>query len=122
MATATERSRLRDDIGANSTTLGDSEADDIYTEAGETYTDTASLYAYARVIAIRRLLASSAKLTSYRQNESQESASDVFKHLKELLSYWQDELTGAVALASGGRARFGKTQYKPQRIKEYPGW
>jgi hypothetical protein len=121
MATAAERSRLRDDIGADSTTLSDAEADEIFIESGEVYTDANSLIAYTRVIAIRRLLASSAKLVSYRQNETQESASDVFKHLKDLLKLWQDETIVAVNLAAGSVARFGKTKYQPTRIREYPG-
>lgn len=122
MATATEIARLRSDIDANSTSLPDQEASDIFTEAGESYTDAASITAYTRILAIRRLLASSAKLTSYRQNESQESLSDVFKHLQALLKVWQDELATAVIAGNGSAVRSGRTQYKPARIKEYPGF
>lgn len=122
MTTESQRERLRADIGADATTLPDLEADDIFDEAGESYTDAAAMTAATRVIAIRRLLASSAKLVSYRQNNSQESASDVFTHLKQLLSLWQGELSDAISSASTvGTAKFGGLRSKPKRIREYPG-
>lgn len=121
MSTALQRSRLRDDIGADSTTLPDAEADAIYVEAGESYSVTASIDAAARVIAIRRLLASSAKLTTYRQNNSSENASDIFSHLQGLLALWQGELDKAIAGGSTvGSARFGGMRRKPKVIREYP--
>jgi hypothetical protein len=119
MATAAQRERLRRDTGSNSSALSDGDADDLYDEAGELYTDDASIAAYARVLALQGILASSAKLTSYKQNESSESLSDVFKHLRELLSYWQGELDTAVRGASGA-ARFGSVRRKPARVREYP--
>lgn len=128
MATATEQQRLRLDLGLaadDTTTLPNDEADAIFVEAGESYTDGASIKASTRIIAIQRLLASSAKMTSYRQNNSSEDASDVFKHLKQLLDYWRGNLATAIAddeLANRGSvARFGKTTRRPARIKEHPG-
>lgn len=122
MATETERERLRADIGANITSLPDEDADDIFTEAGEVYTDSGSISAYTRVLAIRRLLASSARLTDYTQNASQEKQSQVFDHLKQLLSFWQGELDTAVSASSAvGAARFGGQRRSPKRIQEYPG-
>lgn len=122
MATETQRSRLRDDIGADSTSLPDAAADAIFTEAEEVYTDATSLTAYTRVLAIRRLMANAARLTDYTQNESQEKQSQIFAQLKQLLAFWQGELDAAVAAASTiGAARFGGLRRKPARIKEYPG-
>lgn len=122
MATATDYQRLRADIGADVTSLPDPDAEAIFVEAGERYADAGGLTAATRVIAIRRLLASSAKLTSYRQNASSENLSDVFKHLRELREFWQGELDGAVKAASAsGTARFGRPGRIPSRIKEYPG-
>lgn len=109
-------------MGAGSTSLSDAEAEAVFDEAAETYTVTASAYAYARILAIRGMLASSAKFTSYKQNASSENASDVFKHLAELLKFWQGELNGAIRAAGNGAVRSGKTKWKPTRIKEYPGW
>ena len=122
MATETKRSRLRDDIGADSTSLPDVAADAIFTEAEETYTDANSITAYTRVLAIRRLMANAAKLTDYTQNESQEKQSQIFAQLKQLLAFWQSELDSAVAAASTiGAARFGGLRRKPKAVKEYPG-
>jgi hypothetical protein len=121
MATETQRERLREDIGADSTSLPDADADAIFTEAGEAHTDATAIKAATRVIAIRRLLASSAKLTTYKQNASSENLSDVFKHLRMLLGVWQGELDDAVAGASAnGAARFGGIRRKPKKIREYP--
>lgn len=121
MATETQRKRLRSDIGANSASLPDGEVDDIFTEAGESYTGTAVIKAYTRVIAIRRLLANAAKLTDYTQNASQEKQSQVFKHLKDLLGYWESETATAVSNATtNGAARFGGLRRKPKRLKEFP--
>lgn len=123
MATEAQlRDRLRRDVGANSTALSDADADALFEEAGETYGDAASAYAYARVLALQGILASSAKLTSYKQNESSENLSDIFKHLKELLKVWEDKTTDAVAAGGSGAARFGSVRRKPARIKEYPEW
>lgn len=122
MATALQRDRLRSDIGATILSMPDFEADEIFDEAGESHTDTASITAATRVIALRRLLASSAKLTDYRQNQSSESLSDVFDHLKQLLAYWEGELDKATAAASAtGAARFSGLRRRPKRVKEYPG-
>lgn len=123
MATEAQlRDRLRRDVGANSTALSDADADALFEEAGETYSDAASAYAYARVLALQGILASSAKLTSYKQNESSESLSDVFKHLKELLKVWEDKTTDAVAAGGSGAARFGSVRRKPATVREYPEW
>lgn len=120
MTTETQRVRLRADIGANEASLPTTEANDIFDQAGETYTTTAAIEAYARVIAIQRLLASSAKLTTYRQNQSSENASDVFNHLDKLLTRWERNLSKA---AAGGQSvvKFGRTRTIPQPIQEYPG-
>lgn len=118
---ADDISRLRSDIGADATSLPDEDAQAILDEAGESYTDTASRNAYARVIAIRRLFASSARLTTYQQNASMERLSDVFDHLGKLLGYWHGELDKAERAAGSGAAVFGRTGRLPRRIKEYPG-
>lgn len=121
MATQAEINRLRRDVGANEASLFDAEANDLFTEAAESYTaGTAAYYAHARVLAIQGLLASSAKLTTYRQNQSSENKSDVFTHLSKLLVYWKNETASAIASESG-TARFGGLRRRPSRIKEYPG-
>lgn len=122
MATAAQRDRLRRDVDASETTLPDEEADDLFVEAGESYTDAASITAYTRILFFQSLLASSAKMNDYRQNESEEKAGQIFAKVERLLALWQGNLTAAEGLAAGSTARFGKTLYKPQRVKEYPGY
>lgn len=124
MATETERQRLRLDIGlaaTDTTSLPDATADAIFVEAGESYTDAASLLAATRVIALRRLRAQAATDVDYTQNNSSEKASQRFAHLSELLAEWQDELDEAIA-GTRSVVRFGRTTRKPARIKEHPSW
>lgn len=120
MATKAERNRLRRDIGATEAALSNVEADELFAEAGEGYTEgTGSYYAQTRVLALRGLLASSAKLTTYKQNQSSENMSDVFKHLKELLAYWEKALTAQETAVSGSGPIRGSKRLS--RLKEYPG-
>jgi hypothetical protein len=116
----TDIARLRRDVGANVTSLPDADANALFVEAAETYSNAASAAAYTRALAIQGLLASSAKLVSYRQNQSSENASDVFEHLTRLLSLWEQKTADAQKLAGNGAARFGATGKKPTRIREYP--
>lgn len=114
--------RLRRDTGTDETSLPDSDVQDVFDEAGESYTDAATIAAYTRVLTIQGLLSSSAKLATYRQNESTENLSDIFKHLKDLLKVWEDKTTDAITAAStSGAARFGGVRRQPARVREYPG-
>lgn len=120
MASAAARDRLRRDVDASITALPDAEADDLFDEAGESYTDAASITAYARILFLQSLLASAAKMNDYKQNESEEKAGQIFAKVQKLLEIWQGNLTSVVNLAAGSVARFGKTKYMPTRIREYP--
>lgn len=126
MATETERQRLRLDLGLaadDTTSLPDATIDDIFDEAGESYTDASSLLAATRIITLRRLRAAAASAVDYTQNNSTEKASQRFAHLTTLLAEWQAKLDEAVAGARGSGVLSGRTTRKPARIKEYPnGW
>ena len=112
MATETQRVRLRSDIGATVASLPDDDADDIFTEAGEKYTDADSITAYTRVLAIRRLMANAAKLTDYTQNESQEKQSQVFPSLSSFGILVRG--TGYGRCSSVNRWRGSFRRYAPQ--------
>ena len=102
MATALQRTRFWSDTGTTIAVFTEAEVDAIFTEAAEVYTDTDSMTAYTRVLGLRRLFASAAKLADYKQNQSEEKQSQIFKHLKELLKFWQGELDDAISAASTG--------------------
>jgi hypothetical protein len=121
MATEPQINRLRADIDANEASLPNPEANDIFAEAGESYTNQKCIDAYARVISIRRIMASAAKLTAYRQNNTQESLDQVFDHLNRLLTIWQTALDDAIkSTSTSGAARFGGLRRAPKPIREYP--
>lgn len=114
MATTTDYQRLRDDVGASYEALDNDEATKIFAEAAEICTSEATIKAQTRVIAIQRLLASSVKLTTYRQNNSSENLSDVSRNLKTLLDYWMAERDKAYLLetsaAGAGVVFFGRVR------------
>lgn len=122
VATQLQADRLRADTNTNTTSLPDASVDAIWTEAGEAYSDDTSLAAYARIIVFRRMMAGAITMNDYRQNESEERAGQMFGKIEKALKFWQGILDNAVAGAGNGAARFGKTQYKPIRIREYPGF
>ncbi|MGK2950918.1 MAG: hypothetical protein ACSLEZ_00865 [Thiobacillus sp.] len=119
MASATEWQQLRDDLGYTATTLTDVQAEAVFVQAASLYSEGA-LQAGARVVAIRQLLGSSARLHDYVQNNSSESASQVFKNLQALLGIWVGQAATDDMAERGSAARFGRTSRKPARIKEHP--
>lgn len=80
--TAEELQDFRDDIADVNGVFSDVEIQRLYTRAGESYNK-------AVVRAIDQLIANSAKLSDYTQNQSQEKRSQVFDHLLKLRSIWQ---------------------------------
>lgn len=121
MASEAQRAALRADTGTDSTSLGDDEIDTIYTDSGALYTATTSIDAYARVVVFRRLMAQAAPRTSYKQNQSSENTSDLFKHYQSMVAFWQDELaTAEVDVAALGAVRISKMRRVPTRSREWP--
>jgi hypothetical protein len=115
LATQQQYQWLRTDVGLapdDIVTLPDAQAEDNFTRAGVVYPDplnpNGAQDAYTRVITIEQLYAAAVTSTDYRQNNSQESASQLFDHYKALLDLWNGKLTGAVSgvTAGGGSALF----------------
>lgn len=124
MATLVEQQRLRLDLGLQPDdllTLPDEWIDDIFDEAGETYTDTASIKAATRIIAIDRLLIQAASDVDYTQNNTTEKSSQRHAMLTKEREKWQMRLDEAIDAGRSSAARFGRTKRKPARIYEYPG-
>lgn len=90
---AKQYKRLRRDVGASDAVLDDTLAEEYFEEAQEKYpSDTAKMIAYARVIALKGIRASSALLGKYAQNQSQEDLTKVFDNLTEMLNDWIAEV------------------------------
>lgn len=105
----------------DTTNLPDATADALFVEAAESYSDTASILASTRVIAISRLMMQAASEVDHSQNESSEKSSQRYAQLAKELEKWQGRLAVAIAGAGGATARFGRTTRRPARVKEYPG-
>lgn len=123
MTTEIERQRLRLDLGLEADdeySLPAASIDQIFEEAAESYTSAASIHAYARVIAIRRLRMQAAAQVDYTQNNSTERASQRFAHLEKILAEWQAELDKSLTTRTGA-VLSGRTARSTVRIKEYPG-
>lgn len=103
--------RLRRDVGADDGNLTDTLAEEYFEEALERYpNDTSKMVAYARVIALKGIRASSAMLGKYAQNQSSEDLTKVFDNLGKLLEEWQEEVDKAadpLAEDDGGYSLFG---------------
>jgi hypothetical protein len=125
VAALIDQQRLRLDLGLaadDTTNLPDETIDDIFDEAGESYTDAASIKAATRVIALDRLLIQAASQVDYTQNNTTEKASQRYTHLSQERAKWQGRLDEAIGDARSSSARFGRTSHRPTRIKEYPGY
>jgi len=124
MTTELERQRLRMDLGfaaGDTASLSDNTIDAIFLEAGERFTDPASILISTRVISLRRMVMQAANEVDYTQNNSSEKASQRYDHLIRELRRWEGLLEDALSLASeSGAVRSGKPQQIPPRIKEYP--
>lgn len=128
MATTLEQQRFRLDLGFgadDTTSLPNATIDALFVEAGESYTDAASILASTRVLYIGRLLIQAAAEVDYTQNNTQEKASQRYDHLRLELARWQKKLDDAIAVvdaaARPSAARFGRTTRRPARVREYPG-
>lgn len=121
MASEAQMLALRADTGTDETSLPDDEIDAIYTDSEGLYSATTSIDAYTRVVVFRRLMAQAAPRTSYKQNQSQENLSDLFKHYQSMVKFWQDELaTAEVDAEALGAVRISKMRRVPTRTKEWP--
>ncbi len=121
-ATEQQISDFREDIGdvGSPPIFDDTAINRIYDRAMAAYSDTATYEAEMRVLGIRQLLADAAKRVSYKQNQSSENMSDVFKHLKQLLELWQAIRDDAASASSGGGAAWASLKKKPARSYEVP--
>lgn len=111
MATPEQIAFFRNNLGDNGTppAFGEADIDQIYLELSEDYPTALRPETNARAIlaGIRILLVDAAKLVTYKQNQSTENASDIFKALNTLYDRWVDELGAALNDASSAGAGWG---------------
>lgn len=124
MATAEERDRLRADIGTDGNTFSDAELDAMFTEAASVYADRGDevVYAYARIIAMRRLIAATIpQVAKYRSGESSEDRTPVLAGQQALLKIYEQAFEDTLQSAGGGALRFARlNRAKPKREREWP--
>jgi len=124
MAEAIDYTRLRSNTGDSLTSLPDLAAEAVFVQAAEQYS-AGAVYAGARVIRILELIGGAYKLHDYRQNNSSETASQIFTNLTKALGIWEGKVADAVAVetaaARPSAASFGRTTRRPARVREYPG-
>lgn len=117
MATVTDYNRLRRDVSANSTVLPDADAELLFVEAAETYTSARTINADARILFLQGLTASASKMNDYVQNNSSESASQIYKQVRDLLAYWTVTLNTAIEQENAASAAAQSV-----RVKVLPSW
>lgn len=89
MATLTDeqRSDLQGDLGitADESVFTDTELDRLYTRANSDYNGTI-------VLALRQLLANTAKMADYTAGQSSEKISQIHGNLSKMLAYYEDRV------------------------------
>lgn len=124
MAELIDYQRLRMALGLrpdDESQIDNDQAELIFVQAGETYTDAAGITVYTRVLALDSLLMQAANDVDYTQNNTTEKASQRYAMLSKERDKWQKRLEEVIAAARSSAARFGRTKRKPTRIYEYPG-
>lgn len=122
MVTDTQRIDFRNAVGDTGSVFDDPAIDLKFKQAAVKYPSGSDelLLASAVVSGLRELLVNAARLTSYTQNQTSESAGQVFDHLQALLKFWKGELAEASKGSYSG-VRFGAAlKAKPERHEEYP--
>lgn len=124
MAELIDYQRLRMALGLrpdDESQIDNGQAELLFVQAGETYTDAGSITVYTRVLALDSLLMQAANDVDYTQNKTTEKASQRYAMLSKERDKWQKRLEEVIDAARSSAARFGRTKRKPARIYEYPG-
>lgn len=123
-ATATELTRLRRQLGADSESFPDDEINDIFTEMEATYAGHTRdvVFAAARLQAWRDMMAQAAKEVTYREGAASESLSDIMKNMRSLEASYREMLDAALQDSAKAKAStwWGSMNRKPSRRKEWP--
>lgn len=121
MATQTQRTNFRLDLGLNDdeTVFTDTEVNNIFTRAGAKYTATDVIEAYTRVIGCVQLRNKTANQVDYKENDSDEKLSQIFKNLDRMKADFAQALKEAIK-SSLPSMRAMVPRRKPRRRIEFP--
>lgn len=116
------RGYIRDDLAGDADSLPDDLLDRNYDRMATPYAgNDDAIYAATRLLTARQIVIQAAKLTDYRQGESEEKLSQMAKALEPRLKEFEAELEDAVTAGSdAGGVMWGGLRRKPTRLKEYP--
>jgi len=84
--TATQRADFQGDLG-----IGSDEAVFTNDELDRLYARASSDYNGAVYLAWRQLMADAAKFNDYTAGQTQERKSQIYDHIKDMVSFWKDE-------------------------------
>lgn len=120
MPTDAQRDAVRYDLSASSSVMPDTEIDLLYDRSTALYSgNDEAIEAKVRLLAIRAILISAAKMVDYTQNQSSEKLGQVFDHLYKIRTIFADDLL--IALSDAGvSVNYGGLRRKPSRIIESP--
>ncbi len=122
--TDSQRARLRMMIGDSNPDLeafSDAELDALWDWAAETYSAANLIFVQTKIYAFDALLVDSAKRVNYKQNQSSEDLSDIFKALLKLKEKAENELAELVAGSVSPMMLGTIRKVKPTRKKNIPG-
>src|SRR4030095_6178165 len=101
VATTADYELLRVDVGLKAddiVRLPDAQAESNFDRAALVYPDptnpAGAQFAYTRVLTIEQLYAKAVTQVDYTQNNSKESASQIFDHYAKLLDMWKGQVGG----------------------------
>lgn len=105
----------------NVTDMPQEDVDEMFDQALEENPETPNQSISAVIIYLEGLFVNSAKLASFKKNNTTKNVSDIFEHIKDMLAYYKGALEEAQLAVDGvnGSVRSGKTMHR-QRAIGYP--
>lgn len=103
------------------TNMPQDEVDEMFDQAASENPSSPSQPISAVIIYLEGLFVDAAKLATFKKNNTTKNVSDIFNHIKDLISYYNGILTAMqqAADAEAGNVRSGKTIHR-QRAYTYP--
>ncbi len=121
MATETQVTRFRAFFNDPSGAIwSDPEVAAIFEEAEELAAAESTVMVEARLIGLDQLMMDSAKRTTYKQNDSSQNDSDIFKAFAVMRGNLENERARLAKVAAGSAVRMAQPKKVPVRTRDYP--